>query len=173
MRTMGIARYRCVRISRPFRRQLTPLIGSYGYYSVILPALLNLISFIGFCAVNSIVAGQVLAAVNPGHLSTTAGIVIVAVISMFVSFCGYRVLHLVERWLCTSRHVASLYSRSANTPRISPGLPIMISFVLLAGFGGRHLGAATSFASDIPATAANVLSFVSIVVGFTSACTFL
>ncbi|GAA6003708.1 uncharacterized protein JCM10292_000696 [Rhodotorula paludigena] len=128
MRTMGIARY------------------SYGYYSVILPALLNLISFIGFCAVNSIVAGQVLAAVNPGHLSTTAGIVIVAVISMFVSFCGYRVLHLVERWLW---------------------LPIMISFVLLAGFGGRHLGAATSFASDIPATAANVLSFVSIVVGFT------
>lgn len=82
MRTMGIARY------------------SYGYYPAILPALLNLISFIGFCAVNSIVAGQVLAAVNPGHLSTTAGIVIVAVVSMFISFCGYRVLHAVERWAC-------------------------------------------------------------------------
>ncbi|BGP08513.1 hypothetical protein JCM10049v2_004360 [Rhodotorula toruloides] len=128
MRTMGIARY------------------SYGYYPAILPALLNLISFIGFCAVNSIVAGQVLAAVNPGHLSTTAGIVIVAVVSMFISFCGYRVLHAVERWAW---------------------LPVILAFILLTGFGGRHLGSATSFAKDVPATAANVLSFISIVVGFT------
>ncbi|BGP48622.1 hypothetical protein JCM10450v2_004498 [Rhodotorula kratochvilovae] len=128
MRTMGIARY------------------SYGYYPAILPALLNLISFIGFCAVNAIVAGQVLAAVNPGHLSINAGIVIVAIISMLISFCGYRVLHTIERWAW---------------------LPIFLSFILLAGFGGRQLGAATSFAADIPATAANVLSFISIIVGFT------
>jgi len=84
MRTMGIARY------------------SFGYYPAILPALLNLVSFIGFCAVNSIVAGQVLAAVNPGGLSVNAGIVIVAIVSMFISFCGYRVLHMIERWACAS-----------------------------------------------------------------------
>ncbi|GAA6041126.1 hypothetical protein JCM8097_004128 [Rhodosporidiobolus ruineniae] len=128
MRTMSVARY------------------SFGYYPVILPALLNLISFIGFCAVNSIVAGQVLQAVNPGHLSTAVGIVIVAVVSMIISFCGYRVLHSVERWAW---------------------LPVVLAFILLAGFGGRHLGAATSFAVDTPATAANVLSFLSIIVGFT------
>ncbi|GAA5967699.1 hypothetical protein JCM11641_005739 [Rhodosporidiobolus odoratus] len=128
MRTMGIARY------------------SYGYYPAILPAVLNLISFAGFCAVNAIVAGQVLVAVNPGGLSTNAGIVIVAVVSMVISFCGYRVLHAVERWAW---------------------LPVVFSFILLAGFGGRHLGAATSFAVDEPASAANVLTFLSIVVGFT------
>ncbi|GAA6062767.1 hypothetical protein JCM10212_006880 [Sporobolomyces blumeae] len=118
---------------------------SFGYYPAILPALLNLISFVGFCAVNSIVAGQVLVAVNPGHLSTTAGIVIVAVVSMAISFFGYRVLHACERWAW---------------------IPICISFVLLAGFGGRHLGAATSYAVG-ESTAGGVLSFISIVVGFT------
>jgi len=128
MRTMGIARY------------------SFGYYPAVLPALLNLVSFIGFCAVNSIVAGQVLAAVNPGGLSVNAGIVIVAIVSMFISFCGYRVLHMIERWAW---------------------LPIIISFILLTAFGARHLDAAPSFASDVPATAASVLSFISIVVGFT------
>ncbi|GAA5874386.1 hypothetical protein JCM16303_005836 [Sporobolomyces ruberrimus] len=118
---------------------------SYGYYPAILPALLNLVSFVGFCAVNSIVAGQVLVAVNPGHLSTTAGIVIVAVVSMIISFFGYRVLHACERWAW---------------------IPICISFILLAGFGGRHLGAAASFNVG-QSTVGGVLSFISIVVGFT------
>ncbi|GAA5913636.1 uncharacterized protein JCM6883_004031 [Sporobolomyces salmoneus] len=118
---------------------------SYGYYGSMLPALLNLVSFIGFCAVNSIVAGQVLVAVNPGELSTTTGIVIVAVISMVISFFGYRVLHACERWAW---------------------IPICISFVLLAGFGGRHLGAATSFNVGA-STKGGILSFISIIVGFT------
>ncbi|KAG0664655.1 hypothetical protein C6P46_001251 [Rhodotorula mucilaginosa] len=126
MRTMGIARF--------------------GYYFAILPALLNVISFIGFCAVNSIVAGQVLAAVNPGHLSVNAGIVIVAVISMLVSFCGYKVLHTMERWAW---------------------MPVLLAFILLAGFGARHLGSAPSFAASEPATAGAVFSFISIIVGFT------
>lgn len=119
---------------------------SFGYYFAILPALLNVISFIGFCAVNSIVAGQVLAAVNPGHLSVNAGIVIVAVISMLVSFCGYKVLHTMERWAW---------------------MPVLLAFIFLAGFGARHLGSAPSFAASEPATAGAVLSFISIVVGFT------
>ncbi|POY75118.1 hypothetical protein BMF94_1748 [Rhodotorula taiwanensis] len=128
MRTMGMARY------------------SFGYYFAILPALLNIVSFIGFCAVNSIVAGQVLAAVNPDHLSVNAGIVIVAIVSMLVSFCGYRVLHVMERWAW---------------------IPVTLAFILLAGFGARHLGSAPSFAAGEPATAGMVLSFVSIIVGFT------
>lgn len=65
---------------------------------------------------------------------------------MFVAFCGYRVLHVIERWAW---------------------VPVVLAFILLTSFGGRHLGAATSFASDVPATAANVLSFLSIIVGFT------
>lgn len=149
MRTMGIARYRLVCPSDHASARLNSLTRrphSFGYYFAILPALLNVISFIGFCAVNSIVAGQVLAAVNPGHLSVNAGIVIVAVISMLVSFCGYRVLHTMERWAW---------------------MPVLLAFILLAGFGARHLGSAPSFAASEPATAGAVLSFISIIVGFT------
>lgn len=73
---------------------------SFGYYGAILPSTLNLIEFIGFCSVNAIVGGQTLAAVNPGNLSVTVGIVLIAVVSMVVSFLGYRVLHALERWAC-------------------------------------------------------------------------
>lgn len=120
---------------------------SFGYYPAILPALLNLISFVGFSAVNSIVAGQVLVAVNPGQLPITTGIVIVSIISMVISFFGYRVLHACERWAW---------------------LPITIAFILLAAFGGRHLGAAASYNTGAgESTAGGILSFISLIVGFT------
>ncbi|GAA6022870.1 hypothetical protein JCM11491_007025 [Sporobolomyces phaffii] len=117
---------------------------SYGYYPAVLPALLNLISFVGFSAVNSIVAGQVLVAVS-GELSITVGIVIVAVVSMIISFFGYRVLHACERWAW---------------------IPVCLAFVLLAGIGGRHLGAAASYNVG-QSTTGGILSFISIIVGFT------
>lgn len=65
-----------------------------------MPTLFNLMTFVGFCAVNSIVGGQVLQAVNPGHLSTAVGIVVIAIVSLVVSFFGYRVLHILEKWAC-------------------------------------------------------------------------
>lgn len=71
-------------------RQMTMARYSYGYFGAILPALLNLVSFIGFCAINAIAAGQVLAAINPGSISINVGIVIVAVVSMVISFCVSR-----------------------------------------------------------------------------------
>ncbi|KAM0791611.1 hypothetical protein ACM66B_006053 [Microbotryomycetes sp. NB124-2] len=126
MRQMGIARY------------------SYGYLGAILPAALNLITFIGFCAINAILAGQVLAAVKPGSISVSVGIVIIAVISLVISFCGYRVMHACEKWAW---------------------IPVIFSFVLLAGFGGRHLDAAPSFQPG-PASAGAILSWASLIVGF-------
>ncbi|KAK4047960.1 hypothetical protein OIO90_005998 [Microbotryomycetes sp. JL221] len=113
MRQMGIARY------------------SYGMIGAILPALLNLITFVGFCAINAILAGQVLAAVNPGSISVSVGIVIIAIVSLVISF-----------WI-----------------------PVVFGFIMLAGFGGRHLDAAPAF-NPGPATAGAVLSWASLIVGF-------
>lgn len=128
-------------------------------------------SFVGFAAVNSIVAGQVLVAINPGHLSTTTGIVIVAVVSMVISFFGYRVLHACERWACEFFFFLSFFPlRSRSSAQFSrsilAGIPVCLAFVLLAGFGGRHLGAAASFNVG-QSTKGGILSFISIVVGFT------
>ena len=68
MRQMCIARY------------------SFGYFPVILVCLLNLIGMIGFCSLNAVSGGQVLSAVSSGGLSWTVGIVIIAVIALFVGF---------------------------------------------------------------------------------------
>ncbi|SGY20562.1 BQ5605_C016g08093 [Microbotryum silenes-dioicae] len=127
MRQMAVARY------------------SYGWLGATVPAAFNLISFIGFNALNALLGGQVLANVNPGTVSTRVGIIIIATISLVLSFCGYRVLHAFERWVWA---------------------PVLLAFILLAGFGGRHLGAATSYLADVPATAGTILSFSCIIVGF-------
>ncbi|KAK4698285.1 hypothetical protein P7C70_g7995, partial [Phenoliferia sp. Uapishka_3] len=126
-------------------RMMTNARYSYGYYGAMLPTFFNLATFLGFCAINSIVGGQALSAVNPGHLSVSVGIVLIAVLSLVVSFCGYRVLHTLERWAW---------------------IPLVFSFVMLAGFGGRHLGSALAFEAS-PATAGSVLTFISIILGFT------
>lgn len=94
----------------------------------------------------------------------SVGIVVIAVVSLVVSFCGYRVLHTLERWACEP----SL--QFLSVPRLiltGTGIPIVFAFIMLAGIGGRHLGAANDFAAA-PATAGSVLTFISIIIGFTS-----
>lgn len=66
---------------------------SWGYYGSIIPSLLNVISMQGYLILNCIIGGQSLAAVSH-HLNDTLGIVIVGVISLLVTFCGYRVVHM-------------------------------------------------------------------------------
>lgn len=75
-----------------------------------MPCVLNLLGVFGFSAANCILGGQALASVSNGHLSWTyvhiyefevqalslkrsVGIVIFTVISVIISFFGYRFLH--------------------------------------------------------------------------------
>ncbi|KAF8157054.1 NCS cytosine-purine permease [Crassisporium funariophilum] len=115
---------------------------SFGYYGVILPCILNLIGMIGFSILNCILGGQALASVASGNLSWTVGIVVVAVISLLVSFCGFNVLNWYERvaWI-----------------------PVLITYVIALGVGGKHL---SSPAPATPATASAILSFASTLAGF-------
>jgi purine-cytosine permease-like protein len=63
------------------------------FYGAIIPSVLNVISLQGFLVLNSIIGGQTLASVSD-HLNDTAGIVVISVISLIVTFCGYKVVHL-------------------------------------------------------------------------------
>jgi len=110
---------------------------------------INLITFIGFCTVNAIVGGQALSAVSSpfpdeSSLSTSAGISIIAVASLGIGFCGYKVLHIFERWAW---------------------IPVTIAFIIFTGVGGKHLG---DWPAPIPgpASAGRVLSFAAIIAGF-------
>ncbi|KAF9064312.1 purine-cytosine permease [Rhodocollybia butyracea] len=92
---------------------------SFGYYGAMLPAALNVFSQIGWLVINSIVGGQVLAAVSTdGHLNDTAGIVIIVVISLVLSFCGYKALHWYETYIW---------------------VPSVVLFIALLGVGGKQL----------------------------------
>ncbi|KAF8636998.1 hypothetical protein AX17_003111 [Amanita inopinata Kibby_2008] len=123
-------------------RQMIASRYSFGFYGVIVPCVLNLIGMCGFCILNCILGGQTLASAANGNLSWTVGIVIIAVVSLLVSFGGIKVLLWYERiaWI-----------------------PVLITFIVALGVGGKHL---SSPPPATPATAASILSFASTIAGF-------
>ncbi|KAH8115903.1 NCS cytosine-purine permease [Phellopilus nigrolimitatus] len=123
-------------------RQMCQARYSFGFYGAAVPSIFGLMTMTGFMILNCILGGQTLAAVSDGHLDWTVGIVIIAVISLLVSFCGLKVLNWYERisWI-----------------------PVLVVYVVALGLGGKHL---SSPPPATPATAAMVLSFASVIAGF-------
>ncbi|GAW02360.1 tyrosinase [Lentinula edodes] len=106
---------------------------SFGYYGAMLISTLNVFSQIGWLIINSIVGGQVLAAVST-KLNDTTGIVIIVLISFVLSFCGYKTLHWYETYIW---------------------LPSVVLFIALLGVGGNQLVAQIPILiSSTPAAAA-------------------
>ncbi|THH07037.1 hypothetical protein EW145_g3664 [Phellinidium pouzarii] len=114
---------------------------SFGYLGSIIPSLLNVFTLEGYLVLNIIIGGQTLASVS-NHLSWDVGIVIIAVLSLFVAFCGYRVVHWYESFAW---------------------IPNVITIIVMLGVGGKHLGnaplstgasitAIVSFASTLAST---------------------
>jgi purine-cytosine permease-like protein len=74
-------------------RQMVQSRYSWGYFPAALPCLLNALGMIGFMILNTILGGQTLSAVSKNDtLSNTVGIVIIAMVSLIVSFSGIRIL---------------------------------------------------------------------------------
>ncbi|KDQ13633.1 hypothetical protein BOTBODRAFT_175354 [Botryobasidium botryosum FD-172 SS1] len=129
-------------------RQMCQSRFSFGYYGAILPTFLNLVAITGYLSLNCITAGQTISSASgdfgadKGLISWNAGIVIMAVISLVVSFFGYKVL--------------SFYERYAWVPII------VVSFIAL-GVNAGHLQPSASFP---PATASQILTFGASIGGF-------
>lgn len=122
-------------------RQLCSTRYSFGYYGVTVPSLLCVITFIGFTVLNSILGGQALATV--GNVSWTVGIVVISVISLFVSFCGLKVLSWFERVIW---------------------FPIVLVFIIATCVGGKHFSDAPAAP---PATASQILTFGATIASYT------
>ncbi|KAF3480523.1 arginine-tRNA-protein transferase [Arthroderma uncinatum] len=123
-------------------RQMIQARYSYGIYLVNLVVLLNMSTMSGFTIINCVIGGQTLSAVNSGSLSVNVGIVIVALVALFISFFGYRVLYHYERWAW---------------------IPTLISLVVATGCGGKYLA---NQHTPPPATAVPILSFGGLLAGF-------
>ncbi|KAH6638535.1 permease for cytosine/purines, uracil, thiamine, allantoin-domain-containing protein [Truncatella angustata] len=123
-------------------RQMIQARYSFGRYLVSIPVILNLATLTGFCVIICVVGGQCLSAVTGGILSAAVGIVIVGLLALGISFCGYRVLHGYERFAW---------------------IPALIAIVITAGCGGSKL---KEQVATEPATPAAVLSFGMIVASY-------
>ncbi|KIJ06400.1 hypothetical protein PAXINDRAFT_92066 [Paxillus involutus ATCC 200175] len=123
-------------------RQMIQSRYSFGYFGIILPAILNLIGLCGFNILNCILGGQALSSVTNDNMTWTVGIVIIALLSLLISFMGYKVLNWYERvaWF-----------------------PVLIAFLVALGVGGKNLYNAPPAA---PATSGTILSFASVIAGF-------
>ncbi|KAI1338141.1 NCS1 nucleoside transporter [Xylariaceae sp. FL0016] len=123
-------------------RQMIQARYSFGRWLVCVPVLLNLATLTGFCVIICVIGGQCLSAVAGGSLSPAVGIVIVGVLALMISFCGYNVLHQYERWAW---------------------LPAVLTITIVTGCGGSHL---KEQPPPTPATAAGVLSFAMIIASY-------
>jgi len=109
---------------------------SFGYFGSIVPSFLNVVSLQCFLILNCIIGGQTLASVS-SKLTWDLGIVIVGLISLFVTFCGYRLVHWYESvaWF-----------------------PNAVTFLVMIGVGAKHFVNAPSTSG---AGVAAILSFAS------------
>ncbi|KAJ9144533.1 Purine-cytosine permease fcyB 4 [Pleurostoma richardsiae] len=124
-------------------RQMIQARFSFGRYFVSVPVVLNLATLTGFCVIICVVGGQCLSAVTNGSMSDSVGIVIIAILALVISFCGFKVLHWYE---------------------MIAWAPAIILIVIATGIGGSHL---KEQAPTEPATAPAVLSFGMIVASYT------
>uniref|UniRef100_A0A8H8CG71 Uncharacterized protein n=1 Tax=Psilocybe cubensis TaxID=181762 RepID=A0A8H8CG71_PSICU len=113
---------------------------SWGLYGAIIPSFLNVVSTLGFLILNCIIGGQIIAAVST-KLDDTLGIVIISLISLVVTFFGYRVMHWFENFAW---------------------VPSVITFPILLGLANKHLNPSTMPSLPTP-PASSVLSFASFV----------
>ncbi|KAL3451519.1 permease for cytosine/purines, uracil, thiamine, allantoin-domain-containing protein [Aspergillus insuetus] len=128
--------------SRTGLRQMLHARFTFGYWLVSIIVLLNLCTIAGFGVVSSVLGGSTLAAVSNGSIDDTAGIVVIGICGMVVSFGGYKFLHQYERycWLFA-----------------------LVAIVIATGVGGSKLSHQTP---TEPPTAATVLSFGGVIAGF-------
>ncbi|OBT56320.1 hypothetical protein VE04_02846 [Pseudogymnoascus sp. 24MN13] len=124
-------------------RQMIQARYAFGFFGVSIILLLNAATITGFTVIAAIVGGQTLAAVSDSTISVNVGIVITCIIALVVSFSGYKVLHIYERY---------------------SWIPVFVAILVLVGCGGKHLTHQT--VPEAPATAQSVLSFASLIAGF-------
>ncbi|KAF2865604.1 permease for cytosine/purines, uracil, thiamine, allantoin-domain-containing protein [Massariosphaeria phaeospora] len=140
--TLPVA-YLCTWGPKTGMRQLVQARFAFGKYFVSILILLNLATLTGFCVVDSVIGGMALSAVMDGTtINATAGIVIIALLGLVLSFCGFRILHVYERYAW---------------------IPALLAILVATGCGGKLLKEQVQVPT---ATSQQVLTFGGFVASF-------
>lgn len=123
-------------------RQMIQARYSFGRYLVSIPVLLNLATLTGFMIIICVIGGQCLSAVSDGTLTPNAGIVVIALMGLVISFCGFRVLHYYETYAF---------------------IPAVITIAIAAGCGGADLKKQADFGTP---SAAPIMNYSMIVASY-------
>ncbi|KAF9892279.1 hypothetical protein FE257_002056 [Aspergillus nanangensis] len=126
--------------SRTGLRQM--LHGRFTYILISIIVALNLCTIAGFGIISAVLGGTTLSAVSDGNIDGTAGIVIIGLCGMVVSFGGYKFLHQYERYCW-------IFS--------------LVAIVIATGVGGNQLSHQAPTEPPAPAT---VVSFGGVIAGF-------
>ena len=97
-------------------RQIAVARYSLGMWGARLAAVLNVVINVGYATIAAIVGGQLLRAVSGGGLTLAVGIVIVLAAAYVVSFLGYSIIHVYDRyaWMFALVLLCVLYGQSAQ-----------------------------------------------------------
>ncbi|KAI0147168.1 permease for cytosine/purines, uracil, thiamine, allantoin-domain-containing protein [Xylariaceae sp. FL1272] len=134
--------YFCTFGPRTGLRQMIHSRYTFGYYAIAIIVLLNLATLSGFGIICMVLGGSTLSAVSDGDIDSTAGIVIIGLIGLIVSFGGYRFLHQYERY-------SWIFS--------------LIAIIITTGVGGNQL---YKQAETAPASPATIISFAGVIAGY-------
>ena len=131
-------------------RQMTISRFSFGWVGAIIMAIFNVLACLGWSTVNVIVGGQLVAALSHGAVPSWVGILIIALLTTFVSLFGYNYVHRYERvaWIPMAiifvimLFIAGPKFTAVPTPAFS--IAELASFI---SFGGAVYGFATGWSS--------------------------
>lgn len=125
-------------------RQISVSRFSFGWWPNKLIALLNGIQQLGWAAVACITGGLALTAVSDGHVSLVVGIIILAVVALFISCVGLRLILIYERYAW---------------------IIFFIIFIIIFAETGKYADNTTPASSTGAALSASVLTLLAIVYG--------
>jgi NCS1 nucleoside transporter family len=120
---------------------------SFGVWGSRLIVIFNVLTCVGWAAVNSIAGAQILLAISDGKCPLWAGNLIIGVLAMVITIFGYRIVHFYERFAW---------------------IPQLIIFSFLAAYGAKHFNVDAYPMGTGSMEVGPALSYISILYGFSA-----
>ncbi|EAL18790.1 hypothetical protein CNBI0510 [Cryptococcus deneoformans B-3501A] len=138
--------YMCIFGKELGLRQMVLSRFALGYWTGIIPVIFNLIACCGWATMNTIGGISCWRAISTTHqIPVIAAAVILAFLGLIVSFCGYKFIHLYEKFA---------------------GYPVLIAFLVSMGTSAKYMDLPGAWGPSGPVGAAGVLTFGCAIAGY-------